>query len=61
MTGFWIFLSVVCICATFLYWSKKYINPVQDTPIDPTKYEDLEQPANFDKIIAEIYDRLEEE
>ena len=63
MIGLWIFLSVLCVCATFLYWSSKYINPVS-TPDKCGTIQDVadeDQPVNFDKIIAEVYDRLEEE
>lgn len=57
----WIFLSVVVVCATVLYWSSQYLTPVHkmdNTPVQDAP--DAEQPVNFDNIIAEIYDRLEE-
>lgn len=61
----WIFLSVVVVCTTILYWSSKYLIPVQHTTGKPvgtsTDIEDADQPVNFDDIIAEIYDRLEED
>lgn len=58
----WIFLSVVVVCATILYWSSKYLTPVDTVhPGVITDVEDKDQPINFDKVIAEIYDRLEEE
>lgn len=58
----WTFLSVIVVCATVLYWSSKYLAPVE--PVTPDVLEDVadkDQPINFDNIIAEIYDRLEEE
>lgn len=58
----WIFLSVVVVCATVLYWSSRYLTPVDSvgTPM-PEDVKDIDQPINFDNIIAEIYDRLEED
>lgn len=59
----WIFLSVVVVCATVLYWSSQYLIPVHKadskTPVQDAP--DSDQPINFDNIIAEIYDRLEED
>ena len=59
----WTFLSVVAVCVTVLYWSNKYLTPVQqaDMPQPVQDIDDTDQPVNFDHIIAEIYDRLEEE
>ena len=59
----WTFFSVIVICATVIYWSYKYIEPVRkpDKGEQMKDIPDNEQPINFDKVIAEIYDRLEEE
>lgn len=58
----WTFLSVVVICITVLYWSNKYLMPVQkgDSKHPIQEIPDKDQPINFDDIIAEIYDRLDE-
>ena len=58
----WIFLSVIVVCATVLYWSSLYLIPVKaETPTAAIQeIDDKDQPINFDDVIAEIYDRLEE-
>lgn len=58
----WIFLSVIVVCATILHWSNRYLTPVERAAqVTLQDIEDKDQPVNFDKVIAEIYDRLEEE
>lgn len=59
----WIFLSVIVVCTTLLYWSSLYLEPVpkSNDGMLIQEIKDKDQPINFDKIIAEIYDRLEEE
>lgn len=58
----WVFLSVIVVCATVLYWSDRYITPVNTNHVERVEdVKDADQPINFDNIIAEIYDRLEED
>ena len=60
MLAIFVFASVVCICATFVWFAKNYIQPY--TPTKPEELPEVtETPeVTFDNIIAEIYDRLGE-
>ena len=56
-------ITTVLICATFIWFAKNYLAPYQ--PAEPEKMMEIEKDinkdiANFDNIISEIYDRLDE-
>lgn len=61
----WALLCVVVICATVLYWSHKYLQPyhkpeaVKEDMLQVDERDEAEA-INFDNIIAEIYNRLDE-
>lgn len=51
------------MCATFIWFARTYIQPY--TPSTPEKIQEIEKGinrdvANFDKVIAEIYERLDD-
>ena len=56
-------IATFAVCATFIWFARTYLAPY--TPPQPEKMMEIEKDinkdiANFDKIVAEIYDRLEE-
>lgn len=62
----YIFLSVLIVCITFIWFCNKYLQPYQKPQkkgeLDPDNdklNEDI--PQNLDKVIAELYDYLDEE
>ena len=59
-------LSVIVICGTILTWSNRYLQPyIKPKKQDKVSQEQLdevqEDAFNFDNIIAEIYERLDED
>ena len=58
-------ISTIIVCGTILYWSHRYLTPYRAPEVE-TKIQDVDNNEDkdaptFDRIIAAVYDRLDEE